>query len=72
MKRRLRAALVGILGLVVPFTGCTAELVGRVVSSTDTLVVLDSQHTQHKIRLAGVAPRRPSPSASAPARTWRG
>jgi endonuclease YncB( thermonuclease family) len=64
MKRGFRAALVGIFGLVVPFTGYTAELVGRVVSSTDgdTLVVLDSQRTQHKIRLAGVdSPEKAQP-----------
>jgi endonuclease YncB( thermonuclease family) len=75
MKRGFRAALLSVLGLVVPLSGYTVELFGRVVSSTDgeTLVVLNSQRTQHKIRLAGIdAPKRPSPSASAPARTWRG
>ena len=56
MKRGFRAALVGVLCLVVPFTGYTAEFIGRVVSLTDgdSLVVLDSQHTQHKICLAGI------------------
>ena len=58
----LAASVFGLLCL--PLVSWSAELKGRVVVVVDgdTLVVLDSSNTQHKIRLAGIdCPERKQP-----------
>jgi endonuclease YncB( thermonuclease family) len=53
-----------LLLLLLPLTSWSAELSGRVVrvSDGDTLVLLDTSNTQHKIRLAGIdCPERGQP-----------
>jgi len=53
-----------LLLLILPLTSWSAELDGRVVRiiDGDTLVLLDSTNTQHKIRLAGIdCPERKQP-----------
>jgi hypothetical protein len=56
--------ITSILLLCLPLVSWSAELKGRVVVVVDgdTLVVLDSSNTQHKIRLAGIdCPERKQP-----------
>ena len=45
-----------LLALLLPLTALATELHGRVVgiSDGDTVTLLDAQHQQHKIRLAGI------------------
>lgn len=64
--RRL-SLLATILALIAP-TALAASITGRVVSITDgdTITVLDAQHQQHKIRLAGIdAPESKQPFGQA-------
>lgn len=56
--------ITSVLLLCLPLAAWSAELKGRVVVVVDgdTLVVLDSSNTQHKIRLAGIdCPERKQP-----------
>ena len=56
--------ITSVLLLCLPLVSWSAELKGRVVVVVDgdTLVVLDSSNTQHKIRLAGIdCPERKQP-----------
>jgi endonuclease YncB( thermonuclease family) len=47
---------VGLCLALQAYTLCAAEILGTVVSVSDgdTITVLDSSHTQHKIRLSGI------------------
>jgi endonuclease YncB( thermonuclease family) len=56
--------LLAILFLLLPMSVAAAQLTGKVVaiSDGDTLTVLDSSNTQHKIRLSGIdAPEKKQP-----------
>lgn len=54
-------SIAGIFILALSLTCCAGEITGRVVqvADGDTITVLDSSKTQHKVRLAGIdAPER--------------
>ncbi len=61
-RRQSRVHVVGLyLVLLLPLIASADSLTGKVVKITDgdTLYVLDANHKQHKIRLAGIdAPER--------------
>ena len=65
MQQRL---LILVLGLLLCCVAAADEITGRVVGITDgdTLTILDSGRTQHKIRLNGIdAPEKQQPYGSA-------
>jgi endonuclease YncB( thermonuclease family) len=56
MNRRFFSLFAAALLFAVPLTAVAAELTGRVVGITDgdSIIVLDADKKQHKIRLAGI------------------